>query len=811
MFGYDDKSVYNFEVVNSSVVKDYLSGFVPPRCKVSSANAFTKSSFLDIILCNSSLTKLLTFYKIDPESDQVQYVTSSVVKTPETYRYCTQDHFDLYAKSGLLTPLGTLATILGFTKKDLFVLNQALIRYGYTLSNADRSVIVELFLSKGVLLDCVGPYLFVVNNTPRYTPDFGVDVMINYDFGVYKPLVSGLIFCTYFDTTVPVFHDGKLSALCYGYDVLLDEGKYDLFLVSVLKTVSKVDVEDFTMADYYYNRLVASCNIPVLLAAGLSIDAGLIAVACYFGCTSTPVEDISVVQSWDKKDGTVGDMRRARGGRNDRFRDSPLPGADDAHYDYVRNVNTGRFERRAIAHGGDDYDWLVAFSKNIRPARFSNGAMAMRSMVFFIDSRRFYMTKHTAAALNEINSFSLFSDKGELLCTYSSDQFVYKFVENQDLVAVTLHRDVGVPGIRDVSKRLNKDVHRPTNKCIRLMKLEKDGSCNLFCTRGEDIEFRQSVITNQYKSLLNEASVKIDGYYLIRSVKGEAGYCMFPYISLDPQHQNTPIIALHVGRVGDDAVACHMNLDDFPAVAQGSTDINPHEKFFKFDQVSDFVPENSEAYFRPVNSCFVPAKSKITKSLIYDFLPDPGMAPARLGNFITPDGVEVSPMANVDAKIAKSVPIGSPPGLYDSLEVTDFFDGLGVPSSCFEWRINSAQEAVSGIPGRLSNMPLNTAAGFPYSGKKKWDFVTDRTNGGGGQLDQEIADASDSLLDLWRKGDFTPQIVTDSLKDEVRDYERVNAGKTRLFNPGGLVEYITIKRVLGEMIRSEEHTSELQS
>ena len=144
----------------------------------------------------------------------------------------------------------------------------------------------------------------------------------------------------------------------------------------------------------------------------------------------------------------------------------------------------------------------------------------MRSMVFFIDSRRFYMTKHTAAALNEINSFSLFSDKGELLCTYSSDQFVYKFVENQDLVAVTLHRDVGVPGIRDVSKRLNKDVHRPTNKCIRLMKLEKDGSCNLFCTRGEDIEFRQSVITNQYKSLLNEASVKIDGYYLIRSVKG---------------------------------------------------------------------------------------------------------------------------------------------------------------------------------------------------------------------------------------------------------------------------------------------------
>lgn len=620
------------------------------------------------------------------------------------------------------------------------------------------------------------------------------DNMRSISLGSFEPFCKRILFSSLLDTSQISYNDGTLKGTYFGHNVV-SEGSLKWFIVS---TRSAIVLGDFTLANYYYDRLVATCPIPVAVFSILAVVSTLIGLATYYTSEPTPVEPLFYKeQSFEKRGGSKGDQKKVRGGRNERSWDHRLPRAED--YDLVFNPSLKRFVPRAIAHGGDEYDWLIGIARNIRPASFSSGDLTMRSMVFFVDSRRFYVTKHTFVALKSVNSFALYSDSGEILSVYSLDQFTYKYVEGQDLVAVTLHRDPGVPGIRDIVKRICSDYRRPTEKCIRLMKLEKDGASNLFCTVGNDIEYRETTITNQYKTLMAESSVAISGYYLIRSVKGEAGYCMFPYLSLDPRHQNSPIMGLHVGRVGDDAVACGMNIEDFPSIAQGSTDVMLHDVFFDNVNISEFVPENSEAFYRPVKSCYVPAFSKIEKSLIYHYLPDPGMAPSHLGKFINDDGVEISPMANVDAKIARSVPRGAPEGVYDCVEALDFYDGLGVPTSSFNWYVCSAQEAVVGIPGRLKNMPLNTAAGFPYMGKKKSDFLND------GVLKDEHAKASDDLLSMWRTGKFTSQVVTDNLKDECRDYERVNAGKTRLFNPGGFVEYITIKRVLGEVIEHIEH------
>lgn len=202
----------------------------------------------------------------------------------------------------------------------------------------------------------------------------------------------------------------------------------------------------------------------------------------------------------------------------------------------------------------------------------------------------------------------------------------------------------------------------------------------------------------------------------------------------------------------------------------------------------------------------LPRKSKISKSIVFeqmeeDFGPTK-VAPAQLRPFLS-EGVTISPLYQGLEKIPRCSNMVSQieidkvcDHMYESIIMWD--------SPYKEMRILTEFEMINGY-GILKPLDLTTSPGFPY-------VVINNTNGkhpffrqiGDNPKRFEMKKLLRSMVEnrenAARKGLMVDTYFIDTLKDEVRDLEKVVSGKTRIFQISPMDFNILLRKYFGTFI-----------
>lgn len=215
---------------------------------------------------------------------------------------------------------------------------------------------------------------------------------------------------------------------------------------------------------------------------------------------------------------------------------------------------------------------------------------------------------------------------------------------------------------------------------------------------------------------------------------------------------------------------------------------------------------------------FIPSQTQFVPSLFQgcEDTGDPPIfpiesAPAQLSTFLDSNDKIVSPLLLAKEKISavdKSNPIPGFVQYYMENDPEFLAEGF-LPEKWVQrpkFRRMKIREACFGIAGIFSSVDISTAAGFwlwiscmtrkdiidkdridPKSGEKGWISPL---------LYQEIGRIENAVA----KGHIPKLVTLGCLKDELRDLDRVNKGKTRLFHVGDFAHMIWTKMVIGHAV-----------
>jgi len=177
---------------------------------------------------------------------------------------------------------------------------------------------------------------------------------------------------------------------------------------------------------------------------------------------------------------------------------------------------------------------------------------------------------------------------------------------------------------------------------------------------------------------------------------------------------------------------------------------------------------------------FANTKSKIVKTEIFGEIFETQVAPAKLAEPLHPQGPMITAVEKQFGPVKKLDEIPLMKARRDYIEM---LDRIGVPEVM---RVLTFEEATQGIPGTDYFKPINRSrsAGYPWSqwtrtkgktqwfGHDEWEY-NDHTAALENTIREQIAQ--------MEKGQLVDYIFTDTLKDETRPIEKVQAGKTRVF------------------------------
>lgn len=193
-------------------------------------------------------------------------------------------------------------------------------------------------------------------------------------------------------------------------------------------------------------------------------------------------------------------------------------------------------------------------------------------------------------------------------------------------------------------------------------------------------------------------------------------------------------------------------------------------------------------------AAYVNTKTRLCESH-FDFpsfpIPPTTDAPAMLNK--TGD---ISPLRNSVAKLSQQCVSGAPPDC-PSLDPQDFlppdFNRQAAGKSL------SLLDAIYGIPGYIDGIDMQKSLGYIY---KRLGFKTRRQIFPGREASSPIHplvhfDLENALDDIRNGKPIAAGIIEENLKDEIRDHERVKAGKTRLFAVYDLRTFIITKVFFG--------------
>jgi len=187
-------------------------------------------------------------------------------------------------------------------------------------------------------------------------------------------------------------------------------------------------------------------------------------------------------------------------------------------------------------------------------------------------------------------------------------------------------------------------------------------------------------------------------------------------------------------------------------------------------------------------------RTSLRPSKLYDKIISPKTKPARLTPFINEDGEEINPKLK-GIKKNGITPLPIDPILIERVKQA-VQSSLGV--SDVERRVYSLSEAIQGLEDDEYIRPINrkTSPGYPWifkkqgkRGKTRWlgndqNYIVD---------DPDLKKRIEERIECAKRGIRLPALWIDTLKDERRPIEKVNQGKTRVFNAGPM-DYIIVFR-----------------
>lgn len=207
------------------------------------------------------------------------------------------------------------------------------------------------------------------------------------------------------------------------------------------------------------------------------------------------------------------------------------------------------------------------------------------------------------------------------------------------------------------------------------------------------------------------------------------------------------------------------------------------------------MPENLIPIQTLANPVFSPSKTKIRPSPVQGMIREPTTKPALLRKT-----KKVDPLALAMKKVT------TPSVLVDADCMDrcreDLTSNTMTRVNPKDQRVLTFEEAITGIVGNKYYPPINrtTSPGFGWKkgegrGKTPWlgcdEYILDNP---------ELVAAYQAKLALAKTGKRIGTVWTDTLKDENRPIEKVDAGKTRLFSCGEMVSTILFRQYFGGYI-----------
>jgi len=279
------------------------------------------------------------------------------------------------------------------------------------------------------------------------------------------------------------------------------------------------------------------------------------------------------------------------------------------------------------------------------------------------------------------------------------------------------------------------------------------------------------------------------GYYVIKDGKGLAGMCASPIVSLDTRHHNQPLLGVHIARLGNDTIVAPVFKSDFKYYTESRIAITQCFDNTKWREGFEGV----QGYYVNKNPVHMASETEYEKSPIFDDVPfNDKVAPAVLD--------QESYMNFLDKY--KNFPPRPMPDIVSELlgEPEKLFELFGPPDIDYQYKMLTIEQCLFGDEDLgIDPMDLKTSSGIHHwKGRPlRGDFVRRED----GWICPEFKSmVSERIVELI-KGVKYSQVVKDALKDELREMDRVNAKKTRVFCVGNLIDFVVTKMVMGHLVQ----------
>lgn len=420
--------------------------------------------------------------------------------------------------------------------------------------------------------------------------------------------------------------------------------------------------------------------------------------------------------------------------------------------------------------------------------------------VLFLKGRLAITNRHIAHALRE--EIRIFNSNESFTCTCSNvlltDVPESSPHHDKDLVMLEFPRHVRV--MSDITKYFMTKEDFQHHKSLAKVSLvsHRDAKTTKYGNLCKAVDMPFELRVHGDISYIREAYE-----YNIETVKGDCGSVL---VALDKNFERK-IVGIHmaagVGIYTGVAVAIHSNflqeLRECHRLKYPESESNGQCNI----PCIPTVEKKFEGNYLPmgeVEPIYQPLKTNIHPSPLYRVIAEPLTRPAKLSRFTTSDGTMIDPFVNARKK-----------ALTESVEVDDEILRRSVhhysqvvmqhidPS---DQRVLTIEEAIQGIENEPTYLPIkrNTSPGglpsfhgWLKSGKGKRNYLD---NGDGTYRTDHplVLQKVSEMLDRLKSGERSDTVWIDTLKDERRTIEKVEAGKTRLFAAGEMAFLILFRQ-----------------
>lgn len=341
------------------------------------------------------------------------------------------------------------------------------------------------------------------------------------------------------------------------------------------------------------------------------------------------------------------------------------------------------------------------------------------------------------------------------------------FFEGRDLMRVDLITTT-LPTAKSLKSAMYDDaiVDKKSFRGV-MIALRKESSENLVAVSNCQYQTRDLYDERRQETFLNKSVETITGAFPTRD-----GDCGAPIVN-----SNTKIVGIHFGASSYDTFAVPITFRDFGIDTKGSP-LVLHSTVHKWCINKPLIKSLGSVSQDQIH--FLNTKSKIIKSPIFGAITTSRVAPAVLSPHDVRNKSGHSPLVlaiskyDVDSYVLPH---------NDLEEAREFLRSKWYLSNEVPYRVLTVDEVLNGSSLPYCNgMNMATSAGFGYptspNGKRMLFNFSDRYTIDSPLLMEKLQ----NLENIFKKGDIETQLVVDCLKDETRSLEKIEKGKTRLFN-----------------------------